>query len=121
MFKERFIGCGYCQLENTCTIRDPKVNKAKLGCKDYTPVDTLPEIEIPIAFRGIDAFNRPIFKQVGHRVYFGSTLTLFSADTTPETIIEYFKAHIEELEYFGSQFNCEPHGGLSSRHKLIIQ
>lgn len=29
------IGCGYCHLELTCKIRDPKVNKAKQGCPDW--------------------------------------------------------------------------------------
>lgn len=29
------VGCGYCVHETTCTKRDPKVNKAKLGCEDY--------------------------------------------------------------------------------------
>jgi len=29
------IGCGYCKLEKTCPKHDPKVNKAKQGCKQY--------------------------------------------------------------------------------------
>jgi len=29
------IGCGYCDKENECSIRDPKVNKAKEGCKQF--------------------------------------------------------------------------------------
>lgn len=29
------IGCGYCIHEKTCTMRDPKINKAKLGCTEY--------------------------------------------------------------------------------------
>lgn len=29
------IGCGYCDKEKICTIRDGKINKAKLGCKDF--------------------------------------------------------------------------------------
>lgn len=29
------IGCGYCDKEKACKIRDPKINKAKQGCKDY--------------------------------------------------------------------------------------
>jgi hypothetical protein len=33
--KERIMGCGYCALEKECKIRDPKVNKAKEGCKQY--------------------------------------------------------------------------------------
>lgn len=33
--KENQIGCGYCIREFRCTKRDPKVNKAKLGCKGF--------------------------------------------------------------------------------------
>lgn len=29
------IGCGYCDKEKNCKLRDPKVNKAKLGCKEF--------------------------------------------------------------------------------------
>ncbi len=29
------IGCGYCKKEKTCKMRDPKINKAKQGCKDW--------------------------------------------------------------------------------------
>ena len=32
---ENQIGCGYCKKEKICKIRDPKINKAKLGCKDF--------------------------------------------------------------------------------------
>ena len=35
MKKSDQIGCGYCSREKTCNIHDPKVNKAKQGCKDY--------------------------------------------------------------------------------------
>ena len=33
--KEKQLGCGYCVNEKNCTERDPKINKAKLGCKKY--------------------------------------------------------------------------------------
>lgn len=29
------IGCGYCFKEKQCEKRDPKTNKAKLGCKEF--------------------------------------------------------------------------------------
>jgi hypothetical protein len=29
------VGCGYCKKEKTCKMRDPKINKAKQGCKDW--------------------------------------------------------------------------------------
>jgi hypothetical protein len=33
--KENQIGCGYCEKEKYCKIRDPKINKAKQGCKEW--------------------------------------------------------------------------------------
>ena len=33
--KEFQIGCGYCAHEKNCKIRDPKINKAKLGCYEW--------------------------------------------------------------------------------------
>jgi len=30
------IGCGYCSLETICKKYDSKINKAKLGCKEFT-------------------------------------------------------------------------------------
>lgn len=33
--KKEQIGCGYCKEELTCKERDPKINKAKLGCKKF--------------------------------------------------------------------------------------
>lgn len=29
------VGCGYCIKEKQCSKRDPKVNKAKQGCKEF--------------------------------------------------------------------------------------
>lgn len=37
--KNKLIGCGYCAKEKTCSIHDPKVNKAKLGCTDYEQLE----------------------------------------------------------------------------------
>jgi len=33
--KKNQIGCGYCSKEKTCKMHDPKINKAKLGCKEF--------------------------------------------------------------------------------------
>ncbi len=33
--KQNQIGCGYCVKEEECKIRDPKINKAKKGCKQW--------------------------------------------------------------------------------------
>lgn len=75
---------------------------------------------INIKFRGIDDFNRPVFKDVDSSTYYGSTITLYGWDEPAEKIVEHFKSNIDELEYFGSRFGCEPNGGLSKNIKLNI-
>lgn len=70
---------------------------------------------LEIKFRGIDDWNRPVYKVAGDKyksLHFGSTNTLFKYEDTVEKVNEYFKDHISELEYFGTNFNCEPHGGM---------
>lgn len=40
---KKTIGCGYCLYEKTCFMYDPKINKAKAGCEDYTRFDEKPK------------------------------------------------------------------------------
>jgi len=78
-----------------------------------------PDKHINIKFRGIDDWNRPVFKDVDSCIHYGSTNTLFTNET-PEEINIYIRSNIKELEYFGGSFNCEPHGGIPSNYKLNI-
>tara|TARA_R110000824_G_scaffold34903_5_gene110145 strand:+ start:1107 stop:1319 length:213 start_codon:yes stop_codon:yes gene_type:complete len=48
MKAENQIGCGYCKNEETCEIRDPKINKAKLGCEKFHHYKTLGATANPI-------------------------------------------------------------------------
>ncbi|MCK9429978.1 MAG: hypothetical protein M0R17_08230 [Candidatus Omnitrophica bacterium] len=75
---------------------------------------------IKIKFKGIDSWNRPVFKNIESNSHYGSVTTLFDYEDDPDKIIAYFKENIHELEYFGGRFDCEPHGGLDSRIKLEI-
>jgi hypothetical protein len=75
---------------------------------------------IKIKFRGIDDWNRPVFKDIDSNIYFGSVNTLFNYDDTAEKVLTYFKDHIDELEYFGTHFGCEPMGGISKNITLEI-
>jgi len=68
---------------------------------------------IQIKFRGIDNWNRPVFKDVNSKNHFGSVNTLFNSYATEDEIINFFRANLGELEYFGNSFGCEPHGGLA--------
>ena len=67
-----------------------------------------------ITFRGIDSWNRPVYKVVNKGIYFGSVNKLFSDDARAAEVDEYFRANLDELEFFGDHFGCEPHGGRAS-------
>lgn len=75
---------------------------------------------VNIKFRGIDDFNRPVFKDVDSPNHYGSTCKLFSYGVKKEEVIKYFKDNPEELEYFGKKFNCEPNGGMPKDTTLNI-
>lgn len=84
-----------------------------------------PIVEIKIKHIGIDDWGRPIFKATDSNSYFGSVTTLFpnkiiAPNRLASEICDYFKSNINELEYFGTKFGCEPHGGLSNNIKLKI-
>lgn len=75
-----------------------------------------------LKFRGIDDFNRPVFKVLEKSYYMGSTNKLFSHDTNPKEIVKYFKNHKDDLIFFGYSFGCEPEGGkIKDTLKIIIQ
>lgn len=73
-----------------------------------------------IKFRGIDNFNRPVFKVIDKNEYYGSVVVLRDYDADPKEVSEYFKERMHELEYFGTHFNCEPHGGMPNNITLEI-
>jgi hypothetical protein len=80
-------------------------------------------MELEIKFRGIDDWNRPVYQVAGEKyksLHFGSTNTLFEWKDTAETVDAYFKDHMDELEYFGGEFNCEPLGGMQKGLTLKI-
>lgn len=78
------------------------------------------EKEIKIKFEGVDSWGRPVFKDVDSNLRFGSTWTIFSWRNSDAEIVNHFKTNPQELEYFGSKFDCEPHGGKIKGIKLKI-
>lgn len=69
-----------------------------------------------IKFRGIDDYNRPVYKYVDNNIYIGSTDVLFPCEKiapngTAKEINAYFRENLDKLVYFGLTFNCEPEGG----------
>lgn len=86
---------------------------------------TLPIRTFTIKFRGIDDWNRPVYKDVDKNLYFGSVNILFpdkeiAPNNTPLEINAYFRNNIHQLELFGDKFNCEPHGGRAKNWEFII-
>ena len=63
--------------------------------------------KIEVVFYGIDSWNRPIFKDIGGKAFYGSTDKLFD-DTDMESAEKEVTA--EDLLYFGDHFGCEPMG-----------
>lgn len=76
--------------------------------------------ELHIKFRGIDDWNRPVFKVVDKPIYIGSVVSLFDYTDSKEKIISYFKEHISELVIFGTHFCCEPNGDYINKNTKII-
>lgn len=72
---------------------------------------------IELKFKGMDDFNRPIFRDIKSGAYFGSVNKLIN---NPSDLIEgknikdFFTDNPDEIEYFGERFNCEPNGGKAS-------
>lgn len=65
---------------------------------------------INLKFEGIDDWFRPIFKDIDSRDRYGDVTC--SKTGKPAVVIEYYKEHLDLLEYFGHSFGCEPNGGL---------
>lgn len=61
-----------------------------------------------VKFKGIDCFNRPVFKSTTTRNHFGSTDILFGYDASEEEVLTVITE--SDLVYFGSKFDCEPMG-----------
>lgn len=74
---------------------------------------------IDIKFRGIDDFNRPVYKDIKSNTYFGSTEKLFYLSTPTKEINDYFSENMDKLEFFGLKFNCEPIGDFN-HEKFVL-
>ena len=61
-----------------------------------------------VIFYGIDSWNRPIFKAVGEKKFFGSTDKLFGYSAKIEEVLK--EVTNKDLLYFGDEFDCEPCG-----------
>lgn len=63
-----------------------------------------------VIFAGVDHWNRPIFKDVNRKEYYGSTDKLFNSDGSTEESEVLEQVTADDLCYFGNSFGCEPMG-----------
>ena len=74
------------------------------------------KILITLVFKGEDDWSRPVFKHLHSKIYVGSTNKLVPDKELglidEESIVKYFNENPQHLEYFGTEFNCEPLGGV---------
>jgi len=78
------------------------------------------KVFINLRFRGIDDWNRGVYKDVDGPLHFGSVNHLFGWGETKEEVDKYFRENMKELEYYGNKFPCESHGGIPSTYVLTI-
>lgn len=75
------------------------------------------EKPIVVRFVNVDNWNRPVFRQVDKKIYYGSVDKLFPYEESEEGVLKYVTS--ADLEYFGHSFGCEPMGGLPSAEIII--
>lgn len=88
------------------------------GIHHYEFIDNEWKIVIQLKLAGVDDFHRPVFKDINSRNYYGDCDGRKTGK--PADVIEYYKEHTDQLEYFGLHFNCEPNGGTNDRIKFEI-
>jgi hypothetical protein len=71
--------------------------------KDREKVD-----QIRLIFKGIDSWNRPVWKAPDINAYYGSVTELFDYNATEAEVLK--KVDTFGLCYFGDSFGCEPMG-----------
>ena len=70
-----------------------------------------------IKFRGIDSWNRPVFKSLERKNFYGSVNKLFDMDATKEEVLK--KVSEFDLCFFGNFFGCEPMGTPAEHIEIV--
>jgi hypothetical protein len=89
----------------------PNVNALIKGMEDIKnqwKEDRKSNEKVKLVFKGIDNWNRPVWKDPEESIFFGSVDELFSWGATEEEVLK--KVDIYNLCYFGTKFGCEPMG-----------
>ena len=72
---------------------------------------------IEVQYVGIDSWNRPVFKG-DNNAYYGSTDKLYPVGAAESEVLT--NLTVEDLEYFGQEFDCEPMGTRPSQPLVIV-
>jgi hypothetical protein len=102
----KYIACGhglYCPKKNIEALINGMDEIRKNWDKDRKQGE-----QVKLIYKGIDSFNRPIWKAPDIKAYFGSVTELFSYGATEEEVLK--KVTTFDLCYFGDHFDCEPMG-----------
>lgn len=59
-----------------------------------------------LKYYGINKWNRPVFKEIGNKKYFGAFSLLFNYNESDNEILRCTK--IQDLCYFGTRFDNKP-------------
>lgn len=71
-----------------------------------------------VKFYKIDSWNRPVFKAVERKMFFGCTGKLFPYNAELDHVKQMIDS--DDLVYFGSRFDCEPLGTLPIEELKIL-
>ncbi len=102
-----------CNNKSVIELQDELQYQYKLG---YSSTDSFPQYiqeqiikrtreTINIKFKGIDDWNRPVYKVQEYNVYIGDVDKLFEWEATKEDVDSYFKDNLRNLCIFGNKFN----------------
>ena len=98
------IGGGlYCPKKNIKALCNGMDEIKKNWDKERKQVD-----QVRLIWRGVDSWNRPVWKAPDQKAFYGSVTELFNYDATEDEVLK--KVDTFELCYFGDHFGCEPMG-----------
>lgn len=102
----KYVACGrglYCPKKNleALILGMERIRKEWEEERKKTP-------QVRLIFKGIDSWNRPVWKAPDSPEYFGSVTQLFNWGTPEEDVLKLVSTY--DLCYFGISFNCEPMG-----------
>lgn len=80
--------------------------------------------ELKLTFRGVDSFNRPVFKDIHSPKHYGATDVLFDYNTTEAQILQAIQEGRlipqKHISFFGYKFDCEPESSTPLKQTICV-